>query len=434
MPPATLRNLAAGVILALALVATWVLFRVPLQQSPWTEEETSTLQSLWLGSLPPLPGETGNAVADDPSAQRLGQRLFFDPRLSANGQVSCATCHQPARRFADGVTLAVGLAVGDFNTMSLVGAAYSPWFFWDGRKDSLWSQALSPLENPLEQGVARTSLARLIAADPVYRERYSELFGPVPDLSDRHRFPDVAGPNDDPGSEAAWTKMTPGDRETVTAVFVNLGKAIAAYERLLLPGETEFDRYVKNLDSPAPSRAGLTRRETEGLRLFIGKAQCLNCHNGPLFTNHEFHNTGVLPPPGRLPDKGRVSGVEAVLNDSFNCLGTYNDPPERICAELRFARTGAELTGARKTPSLRNLGGTGPFMHAGQMRTIAAVLDHYNRARPAIVGHNEAKPLNLLPYELKRLEAFLLALDAPVAVEPEWLAPPAGYSTISPTF
>ena len=434
MPPAILRNLAAGVILALALVATWVLFRVPLQQSPWTEEETSTLQSLWLGSLPPLPGETGNAVADDPRAQRLGQRLFFDPRLSANGQVSCATCHQPARRFADGVTLAVGLAVGDFNTMSLVGAAYSPWLFWDGRKDSLWSQALSPLESPLEQGVARTSLARLIAGDRVYREQHSELFGPVPDLSDYRRFPEAAGPNGDPESEAAWTKMAPEDREAVTAVFVNLGKAIAAYERLLLPGETEFDRYVKKLDSPASSPTGFNRRAMEGLRLFIGKAQCLNCHNGPLLSNHEFHNTGVLPLQGRLPDKGRVSGVEAVLNDPFNCLGTYNDPPERNCAELRFARTGDELTGARKTPSLRNLGGTGPFMHAGQMNSLAQVLDHYNRARPAIVGHNEAKPLNLLPYELKRLEAFLLALDGPMAVEPDWLVPPADYSTISPTF
>ena len=92
------------------------------------------------------------------------------------------------------------------------------------------------------------------------------------------------------------------------------------------------------------------------------------------------------------------------------------------------------MTGARKTPSLRNLAGTGPFMHAGQIRSIAGVLDHYNRARPAIVGHNEAKPLNLLPYELKRLEAFLLALDGPVGVAPEWLAPPADYSTISPTF
>ena len=434
MPRKVLRNMAAFVIMALALGGTWALFRAPLQQAPWTAEEISTLQSLWLGTLPPLPVETGNAVADDRRAQRLGHRLFFDPRLSANGQVSCATCHQPARRFADGVTVAVGLSVGDFNSMSLVGAAYSPWQFWDGRKDSLWSQALSPLESPLEQGVARTSLARLIAGDPVYREQYAELFEPVPDLSDRGRFPEGAGPNGNAESEAGWANMAPEDRETVTAVFVNIGKAIAAYQRLLLPGETDFDRYVNALDSSVSSPAALSRRASEGMRLFIGKAQCLNCHNGPLFTNHEFHNTGVLPLPGRLPDKGRVSGVEQALNDPFNCLGTYSDAPRRDCAELRFARTGAELTGARKTPSLRNLAGTGPFMHAGQIRSIAGVLDHYNRARPAIVGHNEAKRLNLLPYELKRLEAFLLALDGPMAVAPEWLAPPTDYSTISPTF
>ena len=104
VPAETLRNVAAFVIMAVALAATWALFRVPSQQAPWTEEEIRSLRSLSLDALPPLPGASGNAVADDPRAQRLGHRLFFDPRLSANGQVSCATCHQPGRRFADGVT------------------------------------------------------------------------------------------------------------------------------------------------------------------------------------------------------------------------------------------------------------------------------------------------------------------------------------------
>ena len=426
--------MAAFIAMALVLAATWAWFRTPAPQAPWTDVERRALDSLWIGNLPPLPPDPGNAVADDPRAQRLGHRLFFDFRLSANGQVSCATCHQPARRFADALPRALGLAVGNFNTMSLVGAAYSPWFFWDGRKDSLWSQALSPLESPLEQGAARTSLTRFVAEDPLYREPYAELFGPLPDFSDRGRFPENAGLNGDPESEAAWAAMTPADREAVTGVFVDLGKALAAYQRLLLPGETTFDRYVETLSSGVSAAAGLDGPHKEGLRLFIGKAQCLNCHNGPLFANHEFHNTGVLPAPGKLPDKGRVAGVEIVRNDPFNCLGAYSDALPDDCAELRFARTGDELAGARKTPSLRNLGGTGPFMHAGQMRTVREILEHYNRARPAIVGHNEAKPLNLLPYELKRLEAFLSALDAPVAVAPEWLVPPADYSTMSPTF
>lgn len=414
--------------MALVLAATWAWFRTPSPPAPWTDDEQRVLHSLWLGNLLPPPPDLGNAVADDPGARQLGHRLFFDPRLSANGLVSCATCHQPARRFADGLALAQGLKTGQFNTISLVGAAHSPWFFWDGRKDSLWSQALSPLENPLEQGVARTSLAKLIAREPSYRELYSALFGSLADFSDQARFPDTAGPNGDRESEAAWLAMAPADRALVTEVFVNIGKAIAAYERLLLPGETRFDRYIEGLTTGQLPNSQLNHQETEGLRLFIGKGQCLNCHNGPLFSNQEFHNTGVLPAPGALPDKGRVTGVELVLGDRFNCLGPHSDAPPEQCAELRFARSGTELIGARRTPSLRNLGGTAPFMHAGQMQTISEVLAHYNQARPAIIGHNEAKPLNLLPYELKRLEAFLLTLDGPMAVAPDWLVPPANPS------
>ncbi len=429
-----LHNLAAVVAMILLLAVTWAWFRTPAPQAPWTDEERLALQSLWLGNLPPLPPDAGNSVADDPRAQRLGHRLFFDMRLSANGLVSCATCHRPTMRFAEDLPRAVGLEIGNFNTMSLVGAAYSPWFFWDGRKDSLWSQALSPLESPLEQGAARVTVAMVLVQDEAYREQYQKLFGPLPNLSDRGRFPENAGPNGDPNSEADWAAMAPADREAITRVFVNLGKALGAYQRLLLPGESEFDRYVEGLQTRDSTRSELGRRETEGLRLFVGKARCLECHNGPLFTNNEFHNTGVLPFPGQLPDKGRVAGVASVRADPFNCLGAYSDATPDECAELRFAKTGETLAGARKTPSLRNLGGTGPYMHAGQLRTVGEILDHYNRARPAIVGHNEAKPLALLPYELKRLEAFLSALDAPMAVAPEWLASPENYSTMSPTF
>lgn len=416
--------MAGFVLLALVLGATWVSFRAPAPQVPWTEDERLMLASLWFGSLPAPPPDTGNAVADDLRAQRLGHRLFFDPRLSANGQVSCATCHQPARRFADNLPLAKGLQVGNLNTMSLVGAAHSPWFFWDGRKDSLWSQALSPLESPLEQGVARTAVVRLLAADRIYREQYAALFGALPDISDRGRFPDWAGPNGEAEAEAAWQAMLPADRAAATAVLVNVAKALAAYQRLLMPGESRFDAYVELLLSEREGESEFTRMEAEGLRLFIGKAQCTNCHNGPLLTNHEFHNTGVLPAPGALPDKGRVAGIALAHADPFNCLGDHSDARPAECAELRFAKTGAELIGARKTPSLRNLGDTAPFMHAGQMWTIGELLDHYNRARPAIVGHNEAKPLNLLPYELRRLETFLSTLDAPMDTAAEWLLPP----------
>src|SRR5690606_15553813 len=106
--------------------------------------------SLSIKSLPPLPPDPSNRYGDDPRAAALGHQLFFDTRLSANGKVSCATCHDPGRDFQDGLPLAVGVGTNTRRTMPIAGTAYSPWMFWDGRKDSQWSQALGPLESPVE--------------------------------------------------------------------------------------------------------------------------------------------------------------------------------------------------------------------------------------------------------------------------------------------
>ena len=178
-------------------------------------------------------------------------------------------------------------------------------------------------------------------------------------------------------------------------------------ERRLLPGPSRFDAYVATLRGAETSGDILTPKEIRGLRLFIGKANCTQCHNGPLFTNHEFHNTGVLSFPGEPPDKGRVQGVREVMADPFNCLGPYSDGEANDCAELDFVRTGPELIGAMRTPSLRNLEGTAPFMHKGQLETLGDVLEHYNEAPAAMIGHNEAKPLRLGKRDLSDLEAFL---------------------------
>ncbi len=153
--------------------------------------------------------------------------------------------------------------------------------------------------------------------------------------------------------------------------------------------------------------------EILGLQLFIGAARCTECHNGPLLTNDEFHNTAVLAFPGDLPDRGRIDGVREVIESEFNCLGKYSDDSQHRCAELTFVRTGPELVGAVRTPSLRTLARTGPYMHRGQIDTLAGVLEHYNQAPDAMIGHNEAKPLGLSRPQLRRLEAFLETLAAP---------------------
>ncbi len=391
-----------GGILAITILLAGAVFWFmrPSVPGTWTPAEIELLRSLWIGSLPPVPADPSNAVADDPRAARLGQRLFFDTRLSANGEVACATCHQPEHLFTDGLDVAIGVARGDRHTMGLVGVAYSPWLFWDGRKDSLWSQALGPLESPIEHGGSRLQFAELLAADNQYRTEYEALFGDFPAL-----------PNED---------------RVITEVFVNMGKAIAAYQRLLLPGESRFDRYVQALpgNHAAQIESILNEDEVAGLRLFIGNAQCVNCHNGPLFTNNEFHNTAVLPATAKLPSMGRVGAVREARADPFNCLGHFNDDPDADCAELRFARTGDELIGAHKTPSLRNVALTPPYMHAGQMNSLVEIIDQYDRAPLALVGHNEAKQLDLSRNERKQLEVFLHTLNGPLATSPEWLEAP----------
>ena len=409
-----------GILLIAAAIVVWTMTK-PVS---WSEAEVTTLRSLWIGSLPPLPEDPSNAFADNPQAAALGHALFFDTRFSSNSEVACATCHIPEKMFNDGLPLAEGVGTTTRRTMTIIGTAYSPWQFWDGRKDSQWAQALAPMESAVEHGGTRTQYAHLI--DEYYRGEYEAIFGTLPDFSDRTRFPNAAGPVDDEAARATWDAMTLADRETVTQVYVNMGKAIAAYERLILPGPSRFDRYVEALltNNKNAMDAELTDDEVAGLKLFIGRAQCINCHNGPLFTNNEFHNTGVPTAGGQAVDDGRASGVTKVLADEFNCLSQWSDASPEDCTELRFVTsTGGQLEGAFKPPTLRNVAESAPYMHAGQYTTLEEVLFHYRHPPLAPVGHSELEPLGLAAHELTQLEAFLHSLSGPLNVAPELLVP-----------
>jgi cytochrome c peroxidase len=422
----SMRRFMAVVALTLVSISAWWVLQKP-QPPVWTEAEIRLIQSLMIGNLPPLSPNPTNFVSNDPRAADLGHQLFFDKRLSTNGQIACATCHQPDNRFTDS-PLQKGRAIGETrrHTPSIVGAAYSPWMFWDGRRDSLWAQALAPLEDSNEHGGNRLQTVRLVATDPAYRQAYQDIFGGLPDFSDANRFPDNAAPVEP--WNTAWQAMAAADRNSVNRVFANIGKSIAAYERLLLPGASRFDDYAKAVTTGKAPQQILNQDEVTGLQLFIGRANCTQCHNGPLLTNNEFHNTGITSFIGEVPDKGRVEGVREVQSDPFNCLGLYSDASPENCMELLFTRTGVELIGAVRTPSLRNLAGTEPFMHKGQMIGLMEVLEHYNQAPLALIGHNEAEPLDLNQLQLKQLAAFLKTLDAPIAAEQKWLQAPARFT------
>jgi cytochrome c peroxidase len=387
----------------------------------WTAEQRATLAAMALERLPAREPDPSNAVDGRPGAVALGERLFQEPRLSRDGTVSCASCHQAQHQFQDGKPLAQGLGAGTRRTMPIAGAGYGPWRFWDGRKDSLWSQALGPLEDAAEHGGNRTRLARVLLDH--YRAEYEALFGPAPDLAG---LPRDAGPLGDLHERQAWEHMTARQQAAVNRVFANLGKAIAAYERTLRPGESRLDRYVRaTLSGDAAGQRVLDAQEVRGLRLFVGKAQCATCHNGPLLSDQAFHNTGVPPLDLRRPDRGRAAAVARVQADEFNCLGPFSDAQPGQCAELRFMATGdAALEGAFKTPGLRNVALRPPYMHAGQMATLEDAVAHYARPRAAVVGRSELlpvsgdsggrEPVHLTPQEVADLVRFLGALSGPM--------------------
>ena len=403
----TNRIFAAAILILFATIATVT----ASGRGGWTSAQLEELRSMSLAELDSLPRDPTNRVADDPRAADLGRRLFFDTRLSANGRVACSTCHQADRGFQDGIALANGVGTTARRTMPIAGMARSPFLFWDGRKDSLWAQALGPLESPVEHGGTRAQYAHVIAES--YAPEYEELFGVLPDLS---RVPRSAGPVADREAASAWNALSTAQRDDVTRVFVNVGKAVAAYERHIEFAASRFDKYVAGLTSGQPGQSILTDDEIAGLRLFIGRANCTQCHNGPLFTSNEFHNTGVPPRAELAIDHGRLAGATAVLSDEFNCRSQWSDARAQ-CAELEFIVTGEHtLDRAYKVPSLRNVADRAPYMDAGQFATLADVLDHYNRAPAAATGHSELRPLRLKAVELRQLEAFLRTLSGPIVV------------------
>ncbi|MCP3905697.1 MAG: hypothetical protein GY715_18885 [Planctomycetes bacterium] len=373
--------------------------------------------------VPPLPPAPSNVVADDPAAAHLGQFLFFEQRFSANGEVSCATCHDPAQAFTDGRPRAQ--AIGDVprHTITLLNTAHNRWFFWDGRRETLWSQALVPFEEPVEMGGSRLRIARVIAGDPALRAAYESVFGPAAILDDMaSTVPLDARPV--PGDakhphHVAWIAMSHADRDAVNRVFANVGKAIAAYERRLLSTQAPFDEFVAGVRAGDPERtAAIPPAAQRGWKLFAGRASCRLCHFGPLFTDGEFHSTGIGPEGGGpLNDPARYAGIPQVQASEFNARGAYSDARDGVKAkQVRSLRRSPEAWGQFKTPSLRNVARTPPYMHQGQLATLRDVVLHYSTLENAVLpDHHQEQllvPLHLTDREIDDLVAFLESLSA----------------------
>lgn len=364
--------------------------------------------------LGPPPPDTTNRVADDPVARRLGQALFYETKISPI-EVSCKSCHPPELGFQAG-SVQVSPAI-ERHVPTLWNVGHMRWFLWDGHADTLWAQVRGPLESPVEMASDRLFFAHAIHDDPRLREAYEHLFGPLPDLDDETRFPPRGRPTSDEGDPLgqAWAEMAEADREAVNVVLANASKAIAAYERQIVSGPTPFDTFARGLEEgDAEALSALNEREQQGLKLFVGKARCFLCHTGPLFSDREFHNIGLGPRPESELDMGRILGVDRVLRDPFNALGPYSDDTEGEQAEkIRFLTATREQEGQFKTPGLRNVALTAPYMHDGRFETLEEVVRHYSElGQTPPFGHTEDTllPLDLSDDEVAALVAFLESL------------------------
>jgi len=336
--------------------------------------------------LPPVP-----VPEDTPQTEAkiaLGDKLFHDARLSADGKVSCSTCHDQAKGFTDHLPVSKGFnsLTGTRNAPTVINAAYMKTLFWDGREPDLEGQSKQPFINPVEGGLANHDmLVDIIKEDPEYGKAFKAVFGV----------------------------------EAANIGIDQVAQAIASFERTIVTGDSPFDRYYFGGDDEA-----MTDAQVRGLEIYTGKGRCVSCHiieqTQALFTDNRFHNIGV--------GFKAIQGKEAQTAETFareKAAGAKVDVTVLTRANMselgRFAVTeNITQVGAFKTPTLRNIAVTEPYMHDGSLKTLEEVVDFYNnggrlKETDPLSGFLSGgiRPLKLTDPEKQDLVAFLKALTSP---------------------
>lgn len=323
----------------------------------------------------------GSRSRDDLSSEEslLGKSLFFDKRLSRDGSISCSNCHDPAMAFADHNRLAVGVEskAGQRNSPTILNSTFSPALFSDGRARSLEEQAKLPLTSSSEMGLAGYDAAvHRVSSLPEYKKQFKQVFG--------------------------------GEGITIDTI----AKAIAAYERTLVSNNSPFDRFIAG-DSNAVSES-----QKRGWELFKGKARCITCHevrpSFPLFSDFKFHNTGVATRNQNLDELSDRVVQNAQAGPAGDVDANVLAHTEGFCELGRFnvTRESAHI-GAFKTPALRDVELTAPYMHNGSIKTLIDVVRFYNKGGEANSHLDpEMKPLGLTTEEMNNVVEFLRALTS----------------------
>ena len=288
------------------------------------------------------PHDPSNRVAGQAAAVEFGYRMFREPRLSVNGYVSCVTCHQADRAFTDGIARAHALAPLQRNTPALANLGVQQWYGWDGASDSLWMASLRPMLDAREFGSDAARIANVVRIGDGLACRYQNSFAARP------------------------------ARHDAELVMVNVAKAIAAFVATLTTGRTAFDDYRDALlrgDGVAADRYPPAAQR--GLRLFVGTGGCATCHGGPNFSDGRFHPARAGP--ADAADSGRARGISLWKASVYNRLGRFNDDPLR---KVTVPEAIGPQPATFRTPSLRNVAVTPPYMHDGSVDALREAAAH----------------------------------------------------------
>jgi cytochrome c peroxidase len=336
----------------------------------------------------PSPVDGSNRVFGSPGAIALGQRLFESPRLGSGSAVRCASCHEPWRAFADGRVRAFGLEAGSRNTPTLLNVSYSRWFGWDGASDTLWGQNIRPLLDPREMNTSAGHVATLLRDDPELSELYRNAFG-----------------------------VDPGEDDE--AVLVDVAKALASYVGTLVTGRTAFDEYRSALlDHDTVVARRYPAAAVRGLSLFVGKGGCARCHGGPTFSDGSFHPSlihSMLADGER--DAGRAIGLERWRQSPYTRHGKFSDLDEagRGAPQPEIDARG-DPAGMFRTPALRGVARTAPYMHDGSVASLCdAALPHAIDYRIVRSGTTPPDTFALSISERHDIAQFLITLGEETA-------------------
>jgi len=406
----------------------------------WSGTDWGRVQSL--SPLPDPAPDPSNKYWNDAGAAALGQRFYFDARFSGNatlvdsfgrpiasaraplGQpanVACSTCHDPAHAGTDVSsvpnTLSIGAGIYDVNGEQTVNVAFYPLLYWNGRSDSLWAQAIAVNESGFSMNGTRLQTFWTVVDN--YRAQYESVFPdyPLPAAISDTEFPRQGKPGSMTGCQAGSTSepfgdafdcLSDADKTVVNRVFVNFGKAIAAYEYTLVSRDAPFDRFVRD----GPGSGWISPSAERGAMLFVGKASCIDCHNTPLLSDGRFHNIGVPQTGDHVPTvedcpagsktcncapgdeaasclpSGAWGGALKLATNGFRRDSIWSDGQSdggEPCATTDIAvapncgdKPAPTLKGAWRTPSLRDVPLTAPYMHDGIYQTLTEVIQHYN--------------------------------------------------------